>query len=40
MASQGHRENILNGSLKDIGVGAATSGDGTIYWTMNFGSPR
>lgn len=40
MASQGHRENILNGNLKNIGVGSAASGNGTVYWTMNFGSPR
>lgn len=35
MNSQGHRENILNGSFNTIGVGAFNS-NGTIYWTQMF----
>ncbi len=34
MNSSGHRDNILNCSLKKIGVGVATSG---WYWTQDFG---
>lgn len=34
MNSAGHRANILNCSLKKIGVGVATNG---WYWTQNFG---
>ncbi|ONI81513.1 hypothetical protein ALI144C_19540 [Actinosynnema sp. ALI-1.44] len=40
MASSGHRTNILNCALKDIGVGYATSpakAYGT-YWTQDFGT--
>lgn len=39
MNSAGHRANILNCDLQDIGVGYATSGDGTPYWTQDFGTP-
>ena len=34
MNSPGHRDNILNGSFKEIGVGLAYSAGGTPYWTM------
>lgn len=34
MNSPGHRRNILNPSFTRIGVAAATSADGTLYWTM------
>jgi uncharacterized protein YkwD len=34
MNSSGHRQNILNCSLKKIGVGVATDG---WYWTQDFG---
>lgn len=34
MNSAGHRRNILHPGFKDIGVGLATSDDGTRYWTM------
>lgn len=37
MKSQGHRENILNCSFKDIGVGIH-QGSGGPWWTQNFGA--
>lgn len=37
MKSQGHRENILNCSFKDIGVGVH-QGPGGPWWTQNFGA--
>lgn len=37
MKSQGHRENILNCSFKDLGVGIH-QGDGGPWWTQNFGA--
>ncbi|MGW1776144.1 sigma-70 family RNA polymerase sigma factor [Streptomyces sp. NPDC002104] len=37
MKSQGHRENILNCSFKDIGVGLH-QGAGGPWWTQNFGA--
>lgn len=36
MNSAGHRANILNSSVKEIGIGAARSANGTIYWTQMF----
>jgi uncharacterized protein YkwD len=36
MNSQGHRENILNSSFTDIGVGIAKNSSGSIYWTQMF----
>jgi uncharacterized protein YkwD len=42
MNSPGHRANILNCALKEIGVGYAT-GSGSqygVYWTQDFGTPR
>jgi uncharacterized protein YkwD len=38
MGSAGHRANILNCSLKDIGVGFATGGTYGTYWTQDFGA--
>ncbi|WP_223885134.1 CAP domain-containing protein [Nocardia colli] len=38
MNSSGHRANILNCGLKDIGVGYAKGGNGTPYWTQDFGT--
>jgi uncharacterized protein YkwD len=35
--SPGHRANILNCGLKAIGVGAAKSATGEVYWTQDFG---
>jgi uncharacterized protein YkwD len=37
MDSAGHRDNILNCSLRAVGVGLAYSADGRAYWTQNFG---
>ncbi|MGM9935998.1 MAG: CAP domain-containing protein [Candidatus Ornithomonoglobus sp.] len=36
MNSSGHRANILNSRVKEIGVGAAKASNGTIYWTQVF----
>ena len=42
MNSPGHRANILNCALKEIGVGYATGSSSTygVYWTQDFGTPR
>jgi uncharacterized protein YkwD len=40
MNSAGHRANILNCSLREIGVGVANGGSFGIYWTQDFGTPR
>jgi uncharacterized protein YkwD len=37
MSSEGHRDNILNCSLKAIGVGAARASNSQLYWTQDFG---
>jgi uncharacterized protein YkwD len=37
MASQGHRENILNCSFTRLGVGVGYGGSYGIYWTQLFG---
>ncbi len=39
MNSQGHRANILNCSLRNIGVGLAYNSRHTPYWTQDFGTP-
>lgn len=36
MNSEGHRKNILNPDLKELGVGMARGGQYGIYWTQNF----
>ena len=36
MNSSGHRANILNKNVKEIGVGAVKSQNGTVYWTQMF----
>jgi hypothetical protein len=36
MNSDGHRRNILNGNLRELGVGLSSAG---FYWTQVFGSP-
>ncbi len=36
MNSEGHRKNILNPGLKELGVGLARGGKYGIYWTQNF----
>ncbi len=38
MNSSGHRANILNKQLVNIGVAAATGSNGVTYWTMVFAS--
>jgi len=38
MHSRGHRINILNSEFYYIGIGIATSPNGTIYWVVDFGS--
>ncbi|MFI5783901.1 CAP domain-containing protein [Nocardia sp. NPDC051570] len=38
MSSPGHRQNILDCGLRDIGVGYAKSRNGTPYWTQDFGT--
>jgi stress response protein SCP2 len=40
MNSPGHRANILDGELTQIGVGYATGGEYGTYWTQVFGIPR
>ncbi|MBB4884241.1 CAP domain-containing protein [Streptomyces netropsis] len=39
MKSKGHRDNILNCSFKEIGVGINLSANGP-WWTQNFGASR
>ena len=36
--SAGHRANIENASFRAIGVAAAASSTGTLYWTQEFGT--
>jgi uncharacterized protein YkwD len=38
MASDGHRENILNPSFEELGVGYSVGEDGSAYWTQDFGA--
>ncbi len=40
MDSPGHRANILDAELTQIGVGRATGGSYGVYWTQVFGRPR
>lgn len=40
MESPGHRANILDGELTQIGVGHALGGSYGVYWTQVFGTPR
>jgi len=39
MNSPGHRANILSKNVTHIGVGAAKSSNGTLYWTQMFMKP-
>ena len=39
MNSAGHRANILNCNLRNIGVGLAYNAKHTPYWTQDFGTP-
>ena len=36
MNSAGHRANILNANLKEIGIGAVKNSNGIVYWTQVF----
>ena len=40
MDSPGHRANILDRDLTQIGVGRAEGGSYGVYWTQVFGTPR
>jgi len=40
MGSPGHRANILDSDLTQIGVGRADGGSYGVYWTQVFGTPR
>ena len=40
MDSAGHRANILDRDLTQIGVGRAEGGSYGVYWTQVFGTPR
>lgn len=37
MNSTGHRRNLLDPDLEDIGVGARVSASGRVYWVTEFG---
>lgn len=39
MNSQGHKDNILNSSYTEIGVGYVTDSSGTTYWVQHFIRP-
>lgn len=39
MNSQGHKDNILNASFTEIGVGYVTDSNGTTYWVQMFIRP-
>ena len=36
MNSEGHKENILNASFTEIGMGYVSASDGTTYWVQDF----
>jgi uncharacterized protein YkwD len=38
LSSTGHRANIQNANFRAIGVAAAASSTGTLYWTQEFGT--
>ena len=40
MHSPGHRANILDAELSQIGVGRVEGGPYGVYWTQVFGTPR
>jgi uncharacterized protein YkwD len=42
MLSPGHRENIVDCGLRELGIGLYISGSSTYtyYWTQDFGTPR
>lgn len=38
MNSEGHRANIMNCELRDLGVAHAVDGNKKVYWTQDFGA--
>jgi uncharacterized protein YkwD len=40
IASPGHRKNLLNPDVTEIGFAGARGSDGNPYWTQVFGKPR
>lgn len=40
MNSMGHKENMLNGTYTEIGLGIAVSDSGVKYWTQVFAKPQ
>jgi uncharacterized protein YkwD len=40
MGSQGHRDNILQPDVTEIGIGHAAGGSYGVYWVQVFGTPR
>ncbi|WP_051772640.1 CAP domain-containing protein [Saccharothrix sp. NRRL B-16314] len=38
MNSSGHRANIVNCELRDLGIGYAVDGNNKPYWTQDFGT--
>jgi uncharacterized protein YkwD len=40
MGSAGHRANILNPGLIEIGAGYAVDASGRPFWVLGFGHPR
>lgn len=40
VASPGHRKNLLNPQVTEIGFAAARGADGKPYWTQIFARPR
>jgi uncharacterized protein YkwD len=39
-ASTGHRANLLNPGVTDMGIAAAVSGSGHVYWALVLAAPR
>jgi uncharacterized protein YkwD len=40
MNSPGHRANLLNPNMTEIGLGLAYTAGGYPYWTQDFAAPR
>lgn len=40
MGSKGHRRNILDRGVAEIGIGLALGRGGTVFWTMDLGASR
>jgi uncharacterized protein YkwD len=37
MNSAGHRRNLLDCSVRAVGIGVVRRADGRVYWTQDFG---